>query len=242
MLARKAAAALASGCTFIAKPAEDTPYSALALAQLAAMAGLPPGAINIITCSRTNAPEIGRIMCEHTLIRKISFTGSTLTGKVLISQSASTVKKLSLELGGNAPFIIFNSADLHKSASGLVAAKFRNTGQTCISANRVLVQSQIHDSFVSELKAQMSQQLVVGNGFESNTTQGPLINQKGYEKVNRLVQDAVQKGATLVMGGRRCSHLEHLGYFYEPTILTGVDSSMDIYSEEIFGPVVSIIK
>lgn len=240
LLARKAGAALAAGCTVVAKPAEDTPYSALALCKMAEIAGLPAGVINVVTSSRTNAAEVGKAMCEHPHVHKISFTGSTIVGKILLAQSASSVKKMSLELGGNSPFIVFESANVAKAVAGLMSAKFRNNGQVCICANRVFVQEGIHNAFVVEMARAMREQLRVGNGLHADSTQGPLINQKSVEKVTRLVDDSVSKGAKLVAGGSKCAPSE--GNFFEPTLLVDVKSNMDIFREEIFGPVTSVIK
>lgn len=239
MLARKAAAALASGCTCVVKPAEDTPYSALAMAQLAHEASIPPGVFNVVTSSRKNTPKVGRLLCEHPDVAGISFTGSTAVGKILYQQCASTVKRLSLELGGNAPFIVFDSADLDAAVEGTVASKFRCSGQTCVSANRILVQAGVFDAFVDRLARRMAETLVVGDGFDPRTTQGPLANAQQAEKVDRLVQDAVSRGATVVAGGGR----HPMGdLFYQPTLLTDIDPSMLVFNEEIFGPVASIIK
>ena len=240
MIARKAAAALAAGCTIVIKPSEDTPYSALALCQLAEMAGLPAGVINVVTTSRQATPAIGQALCEHNLVKKISFTGSTAVGKILLAHSASTVKKVQMELGGNAPFIVFDSADVDRAVTGLLVAKFRNSGQTCICANRILVQENIHDKFVSALAKAMREQLRVGHGLEAKTTQGPLINQKALEKVKRLVEDSRANGATVVLGGKQ-SNVSG-GNFYDPTLVSGVKENMEIAREEIFGPIAAVIK
>jgi len=184
MLARKASAALAAGCTFVVKPSEDTPYSTLALATLSEMAGLPAGCVNVLTTSRANTPVVGKALCEHPLVKKIGFTGSTAVGKLILANCASTVKKCQMELGGNAPFIVFDSADVKKAVAGVIGSKFRCSGQTCICANRILVQAGVYDEFVAALTEAMRQQLRVGSGFEKETTQGPLISQAAVDKVS----------------------------------------------------------
>lgn len=239
MLTRKAGAAIAAGCTVVLKPSEDTPYSALALCQLAEEAGVPAGVLNVVTCSRVNAAAIGKELCENPLVAKISFTGSTAVGKILLSQCASTVKKTSMELGGNAPFIVFDTADIKLAANGVINSRFRCTGQTCISANRILVQEGVYDKFVSALAGAIKDQLKVGDGLEVGTTQGPLINEKAVEKVDGLVTDAVSGGATIVSGGQRDARG---GCFYKPTLLSGVTTDMRVAKEEIFGPVAACIK
>ena len=238
MLARKFGAAIATGCTIVTKPAEDTPFSTTLWAKACEYAGIPKGVFNVITCSRDNADIVGRTLCTHPKVAKISFTGSTPVGKLLMKQAAEGMKRFSGELGGNAPFIVFNSADLDKAVAGLMASKFRCSGQTCVCANRVFVQSGIYDEFISKFKNSVSE-LQVGDGLDPATNQGPLINQKAVEKVNRLVADAVGKGADVVIGGKQ--H-DKGGNFFEPTILTNVDPTMEIFKEEIFGPVASIIK
>lgn len=239
MLARKASAALAAGCTFVVKPSEDTPYSTLALARLAELAGLPDGCVNVLTTSKQNTPIVGKAMCEHPLIKKIGFTGSTGVGKLILANCASTVKKCQMELGGNAPFIIFDSADVAKAVAGVIGSKFRCSGQTCICANRILVQENIHDEFVTALAQAMKEQLHVGSGFDKQTTQGPLISQNSVNKVHRLVEDSRAKGSKVVLGGKATGDI---GYFYEPTLITDVNLDMEISSEEIFGPVAAVIK
>uniref|UniRef100_A0A0B7AUN9 Succinate-semialdehyde dehydrogenase n=1 Tax=Arion vulgaris TaxID=1028688 RepID=A0A0B7AUN9_9EUPU len=239
MITRKVGAAVAAGCTVVLRPAEDTPLSALALCELAEKAGLPPGVLNVVTSDRTNAGPIGKELCENPLVSKISFTGSTLVGKILLSQCASTVKKVSLELGGNAPFIVFDSANVDLAVSGLIGCKFRCSGQTCISANRILVQAGVYDRFIEALAKAIKAQLKVGDGLASGTTQGPLINQRAVEKVDGLVKDAVGSGANVVCGGSGDSLG---GNFYQPTLLTGVTTNMRIAKEEIFGPVAATIK
>ncbi|MCC7017484.1 MAG: NAD-dependent succinate-semialdehyde dehydrogenase [Rhodospirillales bacterium] len=235
MITRKCAPALAAGCTVVIKPAEDTPYSALALAELADRAGFPKGTINVLTGV---AEEIGAEMTSNPTVRKISFTGSTEVGKLLMRQSAGTVKKISLELGGNAPFIVFDDADMELAVAGALASKYRNTGQTCVCANRILIQESVYDEFVSRL-AQTVSGMKVGDGLEGETQQGPLINADALAKVERLVEDAKKKGARAAVGGKR-----HAlgGTFYEPTVLTDVTPAMDIFNEEIFGPVAALYR
>lgn len=239
MLARKASAALAAGCTFVVKPSEDTPYSTLALAKMAELAGFPAGCVNVVTTSKTNTPIVGQALCEHPVVKKIGFTGSTGVGKLILKNCASTVKKCQMELGGNAPFIIFNSANVKKAVAGLIGSKFRCSGQTCICANRILVQENIHDEFVAELTKAMKEQLRVGCGFDQKTTQGPLINQNSVDKVHRLVEDSRAKGGKVLLGGKATGDA---GYFYEPTLITDVSLDMEIANEEIFGPVAAILK
>ncbi|MDX3894634.1 NAD-dependent succinate-semialdehyde dehydrogenase [Pusillimonas sp.] len=236
MITRKAAPALAAGCTVVIKPAEDTPLSALALGELAQRAGIPPGVINIITTG--DPAPIGDCLTSHPEVRKLSFTGSTRVGKLLMSQCASTIKKVSLELGGNAPFIVFDDADLDAAVAGLMVSKYRNTGQTCISANRIFVQAPVFDRFLEKLEAEVSR-LKVGGPFESGVDQGPLINQAALDKVKRLVKDAMSRGAQAVTGAR--VHGKG-GLFYEPTILKDVPEGARILGEEVFGPVASLIR
>lgn len=235
LVTRKVAPALAAGCAVVLKPAEATPFSALALADLAQRAGIPDGLFNVVT---GQPASIGSELTGNEMVRKLTFTGSTRTGRLLMEQSASNIKKLSLELGGNAPFIVFEDADLERAVDELMFSKFRNTGQTCICANRVLVHESVHDEFVRRLVECVST-LRVGNGFEDGVDQGPLINSAAVSKVTGLVADAVEKGATVVLGGKRLSVGEN---FYAPTVLTGVQRDMAIANEEIFGPVVSVIR
>jgi succinate-semialdehyde dehydrogenase / glutarate-semialdehyde dehydrogenase len=236
MLARKMAAALAAGCTMVIKPAEATPLSALALVVLAEQAGFPKGVINIIT---TSTPVvIGKELTSNALVRKISFTGSTPVGKWLMQQSGQTLKKLSLELGGNAPFIVFDDADLDAAVAGVMISKYRNAGQTCVCANRIYVQNSVYQPFIEKL-TQATKALKVGNGLENGTTVGPLIDQKAVEKVDRLVKDAVSKGAKVLIGGQKYADK---GTFYEPTILTDATKEMALTQEEIFGPVAPIYR
>ncbi|MEN9611023.1 MAG: Succinate-semialdehyde dehydrogenase [Bacteroidota bacterium] len=236
MLTRKMAAALAAGCTIVIKPAEATPLSALALAALAEQAGFPKGVINIVT---TSTPVvIGKELTSNPLVRKISFTGSTPVGKWLMQQSGQTLKKLSLELGGNAPFIVFDDADLDAAVAGAMISKYRNAGQTCVCANRIYVQSAVYQPFIEKL-TQAVKALKVGNGLENGTVIGPLIDQKAFEKVDRLVKDAISKGAKLLTGGKKHAFG---GTFYEPTILTDANKEMALTQEEIFGPVAPIYR
>ena len=235
MIMRKCSPALAAGCTVVIKPASMTPYSALALAELADRAGIPKGVINVITGA---ASEVGGELTSNATVRKLSFTGSTEIGKVLMRQCADTVKKVSLELGGNAPFLVFDDADLDQAVDGLIASKFRNSGQTCVCANRVFAQDSVYDDFLSRF-AQAASALKVGPGLERESNQGPLINADGVEKVERLVKDAVKSGARIVVGGKR--H-ERGGTFYEPTVLADVTMDMDVAREEIFGPVAPVIR
>lgn len=236
MIARKAGPALAAGCTFVAKPAAETPLSALAMAALAEEAGIPPGVFNVVVGS--NSQAIGGEMTSNPLVRKVTFTGSTGVGKILIKQCADTVKKTSMELGGNAPFVVFDDADLEAAVNGAMASKFRNAGQTCICANRFLVQEGIYDDFVKALAAKVSE-LKVGYGLEKGVTMGPLINDRAVNDVDGMVQDAIQKGGKALCGGKKSDR----GFgFYEPTILTNVTKDMRVFREEIFGPVAPIFK
>ncbi|XP_069694603.1 succinate-semialdehyde dehydrogenase, mitochondrial [Periplaneta americana] len=239
MITRKAGAAIAAGCTCIVKPAEDTPLTALALAQLAEEAGLPKGVFNVITTNRENAPEVGKLLCESPLVAGISFTGSTAVGKLLYKQSASTVKRLALELGGNAPFIVFSSADIDKAVDGAIASKFRNCGQTCVSANRLLIQDDLFDTFIEKITNKVKS-LKMGCGTDHSCNLGPLINVAQANKVKDIVEDAINKGAKVHTGGKAALELGER--FFEPTVLTNVDKSMKCYNEEIFGPVAVCIR
>ena len=235
MITRKCAPALAAGCTIVIKPAEATPFSAFALAELGALAGIPAGVLNILT---GDPVAIGSEMTRHPLVRKITFTGSTRVGKLLMSQCASTVKKITLELGGSAPFIVFDDANLDDAVEGLIASKFRNSGQACICADRVFVQKRIYEPFLEKFTKAV-RTLKMGDGFEPGVQQGPLINTAALEKVESHVKDAVSKGATIVCGGKR----HPLGKtFYEPTILCNVTRQMEIMREETFGPVAPIMS
>ncbi|MGL4495565.1 MAG: NAD-dependent succinate-semialdehyde dehydrogenase, partial [Beijerinckiaceae bacterium] len=235
MITRKCAPGLAAGCTFVIKPAPDTPLTALALMELAVRAGFPAGVLNIVT---GDAAAIGQVMTSHPAVRFVGFTGSTPVGKLLMKQAAETVKKVGLELGGNAPFIVFDDADLDAAVQGAIIAKYRNMGQTCVCTNRLYVQAGIHDAFVEKFASEVIK-LKVGNGAEVGVMQGPLINARAVEKVERHVQDAVANGAKVVVGGKRHA----MGRtFYEPTVLAGVTTKMVITREEVFGPVAAIYK
>jgi succinate-semialdehyde dehydrogenase / glutarate-semialdehyde dehydrogenase len=235
MITRKCAPGLAAGCTFVIKPAPDTPLTALALVELAHRAGVPAGVLNIIT---GDAAAIGGVMTSHPAVKFVGFTGSTPVGKLLMKQAAETVKKVGLELGGNAPFIVFDDADLDAAVQGAIIAKYRNMGQTCVCTNRLYVQAGIHDRFVEKFASEVIK-LKVGNGAEVGVVQGPLINARAMEKVERHVADAVANGAKVVAGGKRHA----LGRtFYEPTVLTGVTTKMIVTREETFGPVASVYK
>lgn len=235
MLTRKAGAALAAGCTLVAKPDEDTPLTALALAVLAERAGIPPGAFNVVT---GDPVPIGGELTANPIVRKLSFTGSTEVGQLLMRQSADTVKKLTLELGGNAPFIVFDDADLDAAVEGAMQSKYRNTGQTCICANRILVQDGIHDAFAERLAAKV-RDLKVGPGTEAGSEQGPLINTQAVDKVEAHIADALGKGANLLVGGARHSLG---GTFFQPTVLVGVTPDMRAAREETFGPVAPLLR
>ncbi|MFZ4379545.1 MAG: NAD-dependent succinate-semialdehyde dehydrogenase [Polynucleobacter sp.] len=237
MITRKIAPAMAAGCTIVIKPAEQTPLSALALAELAVRAGIPAGVINIITADADHSIVIGKTLCASPTVRHLSFTGSTEVGRILMAQCAPTVKKLGLELGGHAPFIVFEDADIEAAVAGAIASKYRNSGQTCVCANRIYVHKKIHDVFVEKFTKAV-QSIKVGNGMESGTSQGPLIDQAALEKVERHIADALSKGAKLVTGGKPSSLG---GTFYEPTILDNVSNDMLITYEETFGPVAPII-
>jgi len=235
MITRKAGPALAVGCTIVIKPASQTPYSALALGVLAEEAGIPKGVINIITGS---AKEIGLELSTNPAIKKLSFTGSTEVGKILLAQSASTVKKVSMELGGHAPFIIFEDADIDEAVTGAMQSKFRNTGQTCVCANRIFAHTNIYDEFIKKFTAEVSK-IKVGNGIEEDTVSGPLIDEKSLTKVKEHVADALENGAKIEIGGEMHSLG---GNFYQPTILSNVNSKAKITYEETFGPVAPVYK
>lgn len=240
MITRKAGAAIAAGCTCVIKPAEDTPFTALALAELASLAGIPKGVINIVTSSRSNADQIGKYLCESPKVAGISFTGSTAVGKLLYQQCGKHVKRIGLELGGNAPFIIFESADLNKAVDGAIASKFRNCGQTCISANRFLIQDSIFEEFVQKFAERIKSSLIIGDGKNVQFNLGPLINADQVKKVEDIMQDAIKKGVNVVTGGNRATNVGE--QFFEPTLLTNITSNMRCYKEEIFGPVAVCIK
>ncbi len=238
MITRKAAPALAAGCTMVLKPAEQTPFSALAMAELAHRAGIPKGVLNVITGAAHSSPAIGQELCANPIVRKLSFTGSTEVGRILMRQSADTIKKLSLELGGNAPFIVFDDADLDAAAEALMACKFRNAGQTCVTANRIYVQASVYDAFAEKFGAKLAT-LKVGRGTDSGVNVGPLIDEQGLAKVETHLNDAVAKGANVLIGGKR-----HAlgGRFFEPTLLTNVPMSAKVSKEETFGPIAPLIK
>lgn len=236
MITRKAGAALAAGCTMVVKPALETPYSALALCELAGRAGIPPGVLSVVT---GDAKSIGGEMTSSPIVRKLSFTGSTAVGKLLMEQCASTLKKVSLELGGNAPFLVFDDADLDAAVEGAIASKYRNTGQTCVCTNRFLVQDGIYDEFARRLAEAVRGQLKVGNGLDEGVAQGPLINEAAVEKVESQIADALSKGAKVATGGAR-----HAlgGTFFQPTVLTDVTPTMAVAHEETFGPVAPLFR
>jgi len=237
MIARKIAPALAAGCTVVCKPAEDTPLTSLALVHLANEAGVPPGVLNIVTASREKTPEVVDVWLDDSRVRKITFTGSTLVGKHLARRSADTLKKLSLELGGNAPFIVFDDADLDAAVDGVMAAKFRNGGQTCVSPNRLFVHRKVQEAFSQKLCARVAA-LKVGPASDPASQIGPMINARAVEKIERHVQDAVAQGAQLLTGGERLTALGP--NYYAPTVLMGVDPRMACSCEETFGPVASM--
>lgn len=236
MITRKVAPALAAGCTVIVKPAEQTPLCALAVAELALRAGIPPGVLNVLTADSANSIEIGRVLCESDVVRHLSFTGSTEVGRILYAQCAPNVKRLSLELGGNAPFIVFNDADVDSAVAGAIASKYRNAGQTCVSANRLFVHATIYEQFLDKLAAG-TRQIVVGNGFDPAVAQGPLIDEQAVMKVKAHLRDAEAKGARIVTGGAELG-----GRFFAPTVLADVSTDMLVAREEIFGPVAPVFR
>lgn len=236
MITRKCGPALAVGCAFVARPAAETPLSALALAVLAERAGLPAGLLSVVPSSRSS--DIGKEFCENPIVRKLTFTGSTEVGRILLRQAADQVMKCSMELGGNAPFIVFNDADLDAAVDGAMASKFRNNGQTCVCANRIYVQSGVYDAFAAKLSAAVAK-LNVGDGLSDGTTTGPLVNMDAVNKVEEHIADALAKGGKLVTGGKR-----HAlgGSFFEPTVITDVTSQMIVTNEETFGPLAPLFK
>lgn len=236
MITRKVAPALAAGCTVVIKPAELTPLTALATAELAVRAGIPAGVINILSADAGNSIAIGKVFCTSDVVRHISFTGSTEVGRILMAQSAPSVKKLSLELGGNAPFIVFDDADIDSAVEGAMASKYRNAGQTCVCANRIYVQDAVYDEFVQKFAAKV-QQLKVGNGFEDGVGQGPLIEEAALHKVERHVQDALAKGGKLLAGGYRLE-----GQFFAPTVISEATADMLCAREETFGPFAPVFR
>ncbi len=236
MITRKVAPALAAGCTVVIKPAEATPLSALAAAELALRAGMPPGVLNVVTADAEGSIAVGHVLCKSDVVRHLSFTGSTEVGRILAAQCAPTVKKLSLELGGNAPFIVFDDADIDSAVEGAMVSKYRNAGQTCVCANRLYVQSKVYDAFVAKL-AEKSRGIKVGNGFEAGVSQGPLIDDQAIAKVEAHVADALSKGARVVVGGTRLGER-----FYTPTVLADVTADMLCAREETFGPVAPVFR
>ncbi len=236
MITRKVAPALAAGCPVIIKPAELTPLTALAAAELAIRAGIPAGVLNMITADATNSIAVGKVICASDVVRHISFTGSTEVGRILMAQSAPTVKKMSLELGGNAPFIVFEDADIDSAVEGAFASKYRNAGQTCVCSNRLYVQEAVYEEFVTKFAAKV-RTAKVGNGFEEGVNQGPLIEEAALEKVQRHVEDALAKGARVLVGGKRLP-----GQFYEPTVVADATADMLCAKEETFGPFAPVFK
>ena len=236
MITRKVAPAIAAGCPVIIKPAEQTPLTALAAAELALRAGIPAGVINIITADAANSIAIGKVLCASDVVRHISFTGSTEVGRILMAQSAPTVKKMSLELGGNAPFIVFDDADIDSAVEGAFASKYRNAGQTCVCSNRIYVQEGVYEAFAQKFAAKVKT-AKVGNGFDDGVNQGPLIEPSAVEKVERHVQDAIAKGARVLTGGKRLS-----GQFFEPTVVADATANMICATEETFGPFAPLFK
>jgi len=239
MITRKVAPALAAGCTVVIKPAEATPLSALALAELAQRAGMPAGVLNVLTADAEQSIAIGQVLCDSDAVRHLSFTGSTEVGRILMRQCAPTVKKLSLELGGNAPFIVFDDADLDSAVEGALASKYRNAGQTCVCANRFYVQAGVYDAFLEKFAAKVAM-LKLGNGFETGITVGPLIDAQAVDKVESHVADALALGARLIAGGKRATDTG--AQFFEPTLLADVTSAMLCSREETFGPVAPVFK
>jgi succinate-semialdehyde dehydrogenase/glutarate-semialdehyde dehydrogenase len=236
MITRKISPALAAGCTVVVKPPSETPLCALALTQLALEAGFPEGVINVITT--TSSKEVGRVLTEHPDVKKVSFTGSTEVGKLLMAQSASTIKKVSFELGGNAPSIVFDDANIDQAVKGTLASKYRNAGQTCVCTNRILVQENIYEQFMQQYKQAVTN-LQVGEGTKEGVQIGPLITEKAVQKVERLLDDAANKGGQITLGGKRHEQGE---LFFQPTIVEDCNASMDLHEEEIFGPVSAIFK
>jgi succinate-semialdehyde dehydrogenase/glutarate-semialdehyde dehydrogenase len=236
MITRKVAPALAAGCPVVIKPAELTPLTALAAAELAMRAGIPAGVLNLLTADGANSIAVGKVFCASDTVRHISFTGSTEVGRILMAQSAPTVKKLALELGGNAPFIVFDDADVDSAVEGAMASKYRNAGQTCVCANRIYVQDGVYDQFVEKFAAKVKA-LKVGNGFEDGVVQGPLIEDAAVEKVQRHVADAVAKGGKVVAGGKKLQ-----GQFFEPTVVAEATADMLCAREETFGPFAPVFR
>ena len=236
MITRKVAPALAAGCPVVIKPAELTPLTALAAAELAVRAGIPAGVLNILTADSDNSIAVGKVFCASDTVRHISFTGSTEVGRILMAQSAPSIKKLALELGGTAPFIVFDDADIDSAVEGAMASKYRNAGQTCVCANRIYVQDKVYDQFVEKFAAKVKA-LKVGNGFEDGVAQGPLIEDAAVQKVERHVQDAIAKGGKVVIGGKKLN-----GQFFEPTVISGATADMLCAKEETFGPFAPVFR
>jgi succinate-semialdehyde dehydrogenase/glutarate-semialdehyde dehydrogenase len=236
MITRKVAPALAAGCPVVIKPAELTPLTALAAAELAIRAGIPAGVLNILSADSDNSIAIGKVFCSSDIVRHISFTGSTEVGRILMAQSAPSIKKLALELGGNAPFIVFDDADIDSAVEGAMASKYRNAGQTCVCANRIYVQDAVYDEFVQKFSAKVKK-LKVGNGFDEGVVQGPLIEDAAVQKVERHVQDAIQKGGKVMVGGRKLD-----GQFFEPTVIAEARADMLCAREETFGPFAPVFR
>lgn len=236
MITRKVAPALAAGCPVVIKPAELTPLTALAAAELAVRAGIPAGVLNILTADSDNSIDVGKVFCASDTVRHISFTGSTEVGRILMAQSAPSIKKLALELGGNAPFIVFDDADIDSAVEGAMASKYRNAGQTCVCANRIYVQDKVYDQFVEKFAAKVKA-LKVGNGFEDGVVQGPLIEDAAVHKVERHVQDAIAKGGKVVIGGKKLN-----GQFFEPTVISDATADMLCAKEETFGPFAPVFR
>ncbi len=238
MITRKAGPALAAGCPMVVKPASATPFSALAIAELGERAGIPAGVFSVVTCAGRNSGKVGTEMCTNPIVRKVTFTGSTPVGKTLMKQTADTVKKVSMELGGNAPFIVFNDADLDAAVEGAIASKYRNAGQTCVCTNRLYVQSGVYDAFLTKLTAAV-RALPVGDGMKPGVLIGPLINADAVAKMEEHISDAVSKGARIVQGGKR-----HVlgGTFFEPTVVADVTQNMMVSKDETFGPLAPVFK
>ncbi|KAI9502550.1 aldehyde dehydrogenase domain-containing protein [Coemansia spiralis] len=241
MITRKVSAALAAGCTVVIRPARETPFSALALCELAERAGIPPGVFNVVPCSKENTPEVGKELTTNPKIRKVSFTGSTNVGKLLMSQASSTMKKISMELGGNAPFIVFEDASIHEAAEQLLFCKFRNSGQTCVCANRIYVHDKIYDEFVSVFTSLVKEKLCIGHGLAPSTNFGPMITNHGLAKTEEHLQRAVKAGAKVVVGGKR-ANIEAGGDFFEPTVLVNVNNDVPMTCEETFSPLCPIYR
>jgi len=238
MITRKIGPALAAGCTVVAKSPGETPFTAAALAELSVRAGIPAGVVNIITAME-NTPEVGEAITSSDIVRKVSFTGSTNVGKLLMKQSSATLKKLSFELGGNAPFIVFDDADLDIAVAGAIACKFRSSGQTCVCANRIYVQSGIYDKFADAFAAKVKD-FKVGSGYEEGVTHGPLIHDRAVSKVERHVKDAVKQGGKVLVGGERMPDLGD--NFFQPTVIRDMTADMELHNEETFGPVAGLFK